>query len=261
MKKLKLFSAILSLVVFTACDKEDAIINNTYDGSQVGVGFTTSEVLTACGWNSGTSVGVKSSGATIRLGVQSTIKTDIDRSIDILVNSGSTAESGHYSVLPITIPAGSYNGTTTVEFFDDGSLIDGLKYNLILDIDLSGGLVSHTSSQINLTYNKYELCNNYVLTLNEDDGWGGERTWEVTNEAGTVLASGGPYTDGDPGPYVSTFSLSDGAHTLTLYDSYGDGQWNGSVAGSYNLVCGSTTVVSGGGNWGSSDSTDFCVNP
>ena len=36
MKKIKLFSALIIALAFTACDKEDAIINNVYDGSQIG---------------------------------------------------------------------------------------------------------------------------------------------------------------------------------------------------------------------------------
>ena len=36
MKKIKLFSILFSLVVFTACDKDNENINNVYDGSQIG---------------------------------------------------------------------------------------------------------------------------------------------------------------------------------------------------------------------------------
>jgi hypothetical protein len=78
MKKIKLFSALLALVVFTACDKDDESINNVYDevNGQIGVGFTTS----------GTSVSVKPEGAVVTLGVQSTVTTTSDRNYDVMVN-------------------------------------------------------------------------------------------------------------------------------------------------------------------------------
>lgn len=253
MKKIKLFSALLALVVFTACDKDDENINNVYDdvNGQTGVGFTTS----------GTSVSVKPEGAVVTLGVQSTVTTTSDRNYDVMVNEVSTGSAGHYSIGNITIPSGSYDGLLTVNMIDDGTLLEGVSYDLVLDLDLPADVAVHTSKTATITYNKYQLCNDYVLTLNEDDGWGSERTWDITDDTGAVVQSGGPYTDGDPGPYVESFNLADGCYTITLYDSFGDGQWNGAVAGSYSLDCGISNAASGGNNWGSSESTDFCVNP
>ena len=251
MKKIKLFSILFALVVFTACDKDDENINNVYDGSQIGLGFT----------DTSASVAVKAEGAVVTLGVQSTVTTDTDRSYNVSVNSDlSDGDPSHYSIGGITIPAGSYDGTLTVNMIDNG-LVEGVAYTLVLDLDLPDGVVVHTSSTATIGYNKYQLCNDYVLTLNEDDGWGSERTWDITDPSGNVVQSGGPYFDGDPGPYVESFNLADGCYTLTLYDSYGDGQWNGAVAGSYSLDCGISNAASGGNNWGSETSTDFCVNP
>lgn len=250
MKKLKLFSALLALVVFTACDKEDAIINNTYDGSQIGVGFTTS----------GASVSVKPEGAVVTLGVQSTVSTSTDRSYDVMVNtSTSTGSAGHYSLGNVVIPAGSYDGVLTVNMIDDGTLVEGISYDLVVELDLPAGVVVHTSKSAKITYNKYQLCNDYVLTIN-DDYWSSERTWEVVDAGGTVVQSGGPYADGT-GAISASFTLADGCYTFTIYDSYGDGQYDGTNTGNYSLDCGISNAASGSGNWGSSDSTDFCVNP
>ena len=262
MKKFKVISALLVLLSFMACDQDDANIENVYDDNgQVALGFTTTEVYTSCGWTSGTFTGVKPTGALIRLGVQSTVKTSEDRSYNLTATVSTSGTDGHFTIGSLTIPADSYNGTTLIEFTDDGTLADGFVYDMVVDIELPAGVASHTSSSVKLSYNKYQLCNDFVLVLNEDDGWAGERTWEVTDTNGDVVASGGPYTDGDPGPYQENFSLVDGSHTLTLFDSYGDGQWNGEVAGSYSLSCGIADIASGGNNWGASESTDFCVNP
>jgi len=262
MKKFRILTALFVLGSLVACEQNEENIDNVYDESgQVGLGFTTTEVSTVCGWTSGTFTGVKSTGALIRLGVESTVKTTEDRSYNLTGTSSTSGTSGHFTIGSLTIPADSYNGTALIEFTDDGTLADGFVYDLVIDIELPVGVTSHTSSSVTLSYNKYQLCNDFVLVLNEDDGWGSERTWEVTDPNGDVVASGGPYTDGDPGPYQESFTLEDGSHTLTLFDSFGDGQWNGEVAGSYTLSCGIADVAAGGNNWGSSESTEFCVNP
>ena len=253
MKKIKLFSALLALVVFTACDKDDENINNVYDdvNGQIGVGFTTS----------GTTVSVKPEGAVVTLGVQSTVTTTEVRNYDVIVNEeNSTGNAGHYSIGNITIPADSYDGLITVNMIDDGTLVEGLSYDLVLDLDLPADIAVHTSKTATITYNKYQLCNDYTLTIN-DDFFSSERTWDVVDEDGTVVESGGPYADGS-GTNSASFTLADGCYTFTIYDSFADGQVDGTNPdGTYTLECGIVTAASGGGGWGASESTDFCVNP
>jgi hypothetical protein len=276
MKKIKLYSILFALVVFSACDKDDENINNVYNETtdQVGLGFTTTEVLTACGWNFGNSTGVKTSGATFRIGIESTAKTDEDRSFDFTVNTDlSTGNTGHYantvlgdgSIVAGTavIPAGSYTALTNIEFIDDGTLFDGVSYKLALEIALPEGFTSHTSSSITLSYNKYQLCNDYILTMNEIDGYGSERTWQVTDSNGDIVASGGTYFDGPGEIFQESMTLQDGSHTLTMFDSYGDGNSNGNPEqnGNFTLDCGISNAAYAEGNWGSEISIDFCVNP
>jgi hypothetical protein len=253
MKKIKLFSALLALVVFTACDKDDESINNVYDevNGQIGVGFTTS----------GTSVSVKPEGAVVTLGVQSTVTTTSDRNYDVMVNEEtSTGNAGHYSIGNITIPAGSYDGLLTVNMIDDGTLLEGVSYDLVLDLDLPADVAVHTSKTATITYNQYLLCNDFTLVIN-DDFYSSERTWDVTDSAGNVVESGGPYANGTYTIPPYTMTLADGCYTFTIYDSYGDGQFDGTNTGSYSLDCSIINAANGGGNWGSSESTDFCVNP
>lgn len=252
MKNIKILSALFALVVFTACDKDDAIINNIYDETgQVGVGFTTT----------GKSASVKPIGAVVTLGVQSTVTTTSDRNFDVAVNDESTTGlPGHYSIGSITIPANSYDGVLTVNLIDDGTLLEGVSYDLVLDLDLPQGVAVHTSKTATISYNKYQLCNDYTLTIN-DDYWSSERTWDVVDDSGTIVESGGPYANGS-GTNTASFTLADGCYTFTIYDSYGDGQVDGvNPDGTYTLECGIVTAASGGGGWGASESTDFCVNP
>jgi hypothetical protein len=265
MKKIKLFSILSALVILSACDKDDENINNVYDETtdQVGIGFTTPEVLTVCGWTTGTSAGVRSNGASMRIGVETTAKTNEDRTFNILVNSNlSTGESGHYVIENATILAGSYTTTVNIDFIDDGTLDDGVSYKLALEIEIPEGSTSHTSNSITLSYNKFQFCNNYTLTMNEVDGWGSERTWKVTNSDDVVVATGGPYADGAQ-VFTANMTLQDGLHTLTMYDSFGDGNSNGNEdqEGNFSLDCGITNAAYEKGDWGSEISKDFCVNP
>ena len=253
MKKIKLFSALLALVIFTACNKDDDNINNTYhpDNGQLGVGFTTS----------GTSVSIKPTGAVVTLGVQATLTSASIRNFDVSVNDElSTGSAGHYSIGNITIPANSYDGVLTVNLMDDGTLVDGVSYNLVLDLDLPEGVAVHTSKTSTIKYNKYQICNDYTLTIN-DDYYSSERTWKVVDKNdGTVVQSGGPYANGTY-LIVKNMTLADGCYTFNIYDSYGDGQFDGTNTGDYSLDCGISNAASGSGNWGASESTDFCVNP
>ncbi|MCB0778757.1 MAG: hypothetical protein KDC03_04300, partial [Flavobacteriales bacterium] len=69
------------------------------------------------------------------------------------------------------------------------------------------------------------------------DDYGTETTWEVTNNQGTVLASGGPYQDNADGTVVSaTLCLANGCYDFTIYDDYGDGICCDYGNGSYQVV-------------------------
>ncbi len=90
------------------------------------------------------------------------------------------------------------------------------------------------------------------------DNYPSETTWDLKDASGTVVASGGPYnTQG--GTVSQTFNLASGDYTFTIYDSYGDGICCAYGNGSYSLTSGSVTIVQGG-SFGSSESTNFCVD-
>lgn len=59
------------------------------------------------------------------------------------------------------------------------------------------------------------------LTL---DNYGSDVTWELQNETGTTLYSGGPYEDGTAGTQViGSFCLTNGCYTFIIEDLFGDG--------------------------------------
>lgn len=98
-----------------------------------------------------------------------------------------------------------------------------------------------------------------TLTINLDN-YPEETSWNVTNSGGSVVASGGTYgSQPDGSTIVVNINLSDGDHTFTILDSYGDGICCSYGVGSYSLVDNTGAVIISGGAFGSSESASFCV--
>lgn len=92
------------------------------------------------------------------------------------------------------------------------------------------------------------------------DNYPEETSWAIKDASGNTVESGGSYEAQPDGSTIDlSFDLNPGAYSFTIYDSYGDGICCGYGSGSYSLSSGNTIIVSGG-NFGSSESTSFCVN-
>ena len=135
-------------------------------------------------------------------------------------------------------------------------------------------------------------CANFDLAI-QFDGFPGQSSWEIVDANNNVVASGGSYA-GEPvnSTLVESACLSDGCYTLNFYDALGNGLCPfratassagtfvtpgtlinpGSVVATLGTVvnpglCGNYTlsdatgnpVATGGGSFGSSESTAFCV--
>jgi photosystem II stability/assembly factor-like uncharacterized protein len=91
------------------------------------------------------------------------------------------------------------------------------------------------------------------------DNYPTETTWSITDQSGAVVAEGGGYST-PLSIYNNLACLNDGCYTFTIYDSYGDGICCGFGNGYYtftNLTGGN--VLANGGNFGTSEATDFCL--
>ncbi len=116
---------------------------------------------------------------------------------------------------------------------------------------------------------------NFIFRL-QQDYWGSETTWNLKNSSGTILQSGGPYTD----TYINATTISavptlitenwslpaNQCYTFTINDKSGDGICCGTGLGSsgdgfYDIKStnGLTTVTSGA-SFGSSQSYSFTTN-
>jgi hypothetical protein len=94
--------------------------------------------------------------------------------------------------------------------------------------------------------------NTVVFSL-QNDNWGSEISWNLKNSGGTIVYSGGPYTDTSSLPAIITENwtlLSNQCYKLTINDSYGDGICCSSGNGFYNVKNGSTTIVQGSSSFG-----------
>lgn len=241
-------------VLLVSCGDFEPVVYDSVNG-QTGIGFTTA---------SSSVVVPQTGGVTATVYVQATNTSTSDRTFDVSVDEASTGSSADYTLGSLTIPAGSFEGSLDITFDNFDNLEDLVTYKLILNLALSSDVAVVGSSSTTINYLKYLICNDFTLTINED-GYGSERNWEITDASGTVVVScadyGCPFNDVTGGEQnTADFTLADGCYTFTIYDSYGDGIYDGNVTGNYTLSCSIITHAYGEGNFGSSESTDFCVN-
>ena len=97
--------------------------------------------------------------------------------------------------------------------------------------------------------------NSLTLTLNTDN-YGNETSWAVNNGQGSSVANGSGYASNTQ--YNEQLCLTDGAYTLVVSDSYGDGMCCNVGNGSYTLIQGSTELANGA-SFNSTDSTSFTL--
>ena len=98
----------------------------------------------------------------------------------------------------------------------------------------------------------------FNLTL---DDYGSETTWELEDSNGSIISSGGPYSDNANGTVISeTFMVPNGCYTIMVYDSYGDGICCDYGNGSFEILdINNNEVDSSDGEFGNYDFIDFCV--
>ncbi len=100
-------------------------------------------------------------------------------------------------------------------------------------------------------------CENNDLTLNiAFDNYPQETSWQITNSASTVVASGGNYTGQSSA--AEDICLEDGCYTLTFFDSYGDGMCCSYGNGSFTLN-GPGGVLASGSQYTGSIDLPFCL--
>jgi subtilisin family serine protease len=220
-----------------------------------------------------------------------------DAAITQILNPGTSLCNGTFSPLVTLRNFGSQNLTSCVinynwgganQIFNwTGNLATGSTVNVTLpQVTIPNGNYTFTSFTTlpngnidqNPTNDASETAllvdnNGQSVTLNViTDCWGSETTWQVVNDDNNqVVASGGPYADGQPlGSNIHSFCLPTGCYTFTIFDSYGDGmngaQWQScSVNGNYFMTYENGTQIfqmtAANGNFGNSAIHPFCIIP
>lgn len=115
-------------------------------------------------------------------------------------------------------------------------------------------------STFNLSIGGGSPSNEYKIKVSLDD-YGSETDWELYNEDNQLLASGGPYQDGNAGTVkTSNVTLSDGCYEIDLYDSYGDGICCDYGDGKLEIFdSADNLIVSSDGIFGAYELIQFCV--
>jgi len=120
------------------------------------------------------------------------------------------------------------------------------------DMNPENNTVSHefnAAPQITTSIVNFEL---------KTDQYPEETTWEVTNSAGEVLYSGGPYNGQANTVFNETWEFNDlDCYNFTIYDAYGDGICCAYGEGYYKLMDEGNVVFAEGGEFGSEDSRPF----
>lgn len=185
--------------------------------------------------------------------------------------SGTNDNGDSYSVSGIGIDkAAAINWRAQSQYLSTNSDYDDWRtYAIQSAVDLYGAGSAEEIAVTNAWYAvgvgaAYQApagCVTSPLTLTiKLDNYPEETSWTVKNSSGSTVASGGTYgSQADGSTVTETISgLTAGDYTFTINDSYGDGICCSYGSGNYSLTSGSTTVVSGG-SFGSSETTNFCV--
>ena len=98
--------------------------------------------------------------------------------------------------------------------------------------------------------------NDITFTLVTDD-YGSETSWDLKDSNGTVIESGNNY--GNNQTTVLSWCLTNGCYDFTIYDSYGDGICCQYGNGSYEIKDANGTILANGGQFGSSETKNFCL--
>jgi regulation of enolase protein 1 (concanavalin A-like superfamily) len=103
-------------------------------------------------------------------------------------------------------------------------------------------------------------CNDNALELDLSfDTFSSETSWEITDANGFEVAAGGNYSGLGNTNLTEDICLPDGCYELTVFDSFDDGMCCSFGAGGYSLQDAENNILASGGEFGSSETTEFCL--
>lgn len=187
-----------------------------------------------------------------------------------LVNNGSaniTSATINYSVTGGSVQAYNFSGnlapfTQTVITLPTYSWPAGATNTLAVYVtNVNGGADGNSSNDLVVKSIPMttKISNSTLMSMElTQDQYGSEITWDIKEEvSGTLVTSGGPYTDlGASGTalHTQTFTANPNlCYKVTVNDSYGDGFNAGAGAGNYKIKANGTLVYTMNGVMSSED--------
>lgn len=183
------------------------------------------------------------------------ITSDTIRSVEIIYGrSGTTPLSYIRNGLQI-LPGNS--DTIHLPIISGGGMISGREYTIFADLLTCNGdtIRSMGEQTLSVSKTKVNATGNLTFTLNTD-AYGSETSWKFMKTDGTVIASGGPYSNlssiGTAEHVININIPSNGCYYFEIYDSGSDGINSSSYGmGNFNFVDATgNTVVSNNGRFG-----------
>lgn len=182
---------------------------------------------------------------------------DADIIVD-LANLGSQDLTAATITVSGVTPAISYPWTGTLSQFESTTVNVGsamVTGNVVITVTAAND-GNAGNDDLNAAIAMASESTTQVVVEMTTDEYPNEVTWEITNENGNVVASGGPYgntavTNGQTpvDVYETHFLPATGCYTMTMYDEFGDGmqgsQWGGTdgYAKAYGIQNGTYMVA------------------
>lgn len=175
-----------------------------------------------------------------------------DRTFDVVVRDATTLGDEAFNVpATVTIPGGSNEGVLSVGISDVNISPNGEK--LILGFGAQDGQLFGGDFTLNVS----QFCDPAFVIDFVFDGYASETTWDLADATGTVVLSGGGFSDGTSLASVMR-CIPAGEYTFTVYDAYGDGLTY-PAEGSVTLSYGGQELTVIPGAFGTSASFTFTV--
>lgn len=122
----------------------------------------------------------------------------------------------------------------------------------------NGGVDENNANNANSSSFSVVIADSFIQLLINTDNYGSEITWELENAGGTVLYTGGPYNNNVQ--IYEELCVEEGAcYTFTIFDAEDDGICCGFGQGSYSLADQNDISITTGGEYETSEVTQFCV--
>ncbi|MFK7774362.1 MAG: S8 family serine peptidase [Saprospiraceae bacterium] len=105
---------------------------------------------------------------------------------------------------------------------------------------------------------RYYVCHVDITVNVLTDDYPGETSWSIFDDMGNEIVTGGGYSQ-QATNYSTVACVPFGCMDFVIYDSYGDGICCGFGQGSYQVVGPAGQTLASGGQFGFSESTNFCL--